>query len=346
MDSKITKSRLSNFLSYEWILMIVVAVLAVFGWELIYTTAAVRISDGQKFVYYYDKSVTGLNPNTFDQLLDDNDTFSYDILYKAYEQMSDETASGGYDVLTLRLSLPEGDAIFCDTNQDEKTKTSRANTLIDTYSIYDVKSLLKNAKKYLSALLKDEFVTGSAEEIAETDVMLDYANLDENKISDLFYTRLKGDNRLREGSVSPENEKARIKKLCEETAFFQKVLMFDETVTSEESIFYSYRKYEQAYTVYENKEDYKEAYENSAVKKYGLKIDALKNLYGKDGETEAKNNAENFFSIKSERSLKGVIALVFNFSDGNDGIYDLQFESISFLNTIIRSFSVLESKVA
>ena len=72
---------------------------------------------------------------------------------------------------------------------------SRANTLIDTYSIYDVKSLLKNAKKYLSALLKDEFVTGSAEEIAETDVMLDYANLDENKISNLFYTRLKGDNR-------------------------------------------------------------------------------------------------------------------------------------------------------
>ena len=346
MDSKITKSRLSNFLSYEWILMIVVAVLAIFGWELIYTTAAVRISDGQKFVYYYDKGVSGLNPKTFDEMLDDNDTFSYDILYKAYEQMSDETASGGYDVLTLRLSLPEGDAIFCDTNQDEKTKMSRANTLIDTYSIYDVESLLKNAKKYLSALLKDEFVTGSAEEIAETDVMLDYANLDENKISDLFYTRLKGDNRLREGSVSPENEKARIKKLCEETAFFQKVLTFDETVTSEESIFYSYRKYEQAYTVYENKEDYKEAYENSVVKKYGLKIDALKNLYGKDGETEAKNNAENFFSIKSERSLNGVIALVFNFSDGNDGIYDLQFESISFLNTIIRSFSVLESKIA
>ena len=92
-------------------------------------------------------------------------------------------------------------------------------------------------------------------------------------------------------------------------------------------------------------DDYKEAYENSVVKKYGLKIDALKNLYGKHGETEAKNNAENFFSIKSERSLNGVIALVFNFSSGNDGIYDLQFESISFLNTIIRSFSVLESKV-
>ena len=44
MDNRITKSRLSNYFSYEWILIILVSLLSLLVWELIYTVSAVRLT--------------------------------------------------------------------------------------------------------------------------------------------------------------------------------------------------------------------------------------------------------------------------------------------------------------
>ena len=43
MNNKISKRRLSNFLAYEWILMIVVALAAIVVWELIFSFSSVRL---------------------------------------------------------------------------------------------------------------------------------------------------------------------------------------------------------------------------------------------------------------------------------------------------------------
>lgn len=60
MDNKITKRRLSNMLSYDWIFILVVVVVACVAWSLIYTMAGVRLSAGQTFniQYYYTVSAS------------------------------------------------------------------------------------------------------------------------------------------------------------------------------------------------------------------------------------------------------------------------------------------------
>ena len=57
MDNKITKSRLSDLLSYEWILMLIIAVVSIIAWELFYTMGGVKLTVGQSFKYYYDQSI-------------------------------------------------------------------------------------------------------------------------------------------------------------------------------------------------------------------------------------------------------------------------------------------------
>ena len=57
MDNKITKTRLSNFLSYEWILLIILTVAAIVVWELVYTMTSVRLTVGQQYKIYYDEEL-------------------------------------------------------------------------------------------------------------------------------------------------------------------------------------------------------------------------------------------------------------------------------------------------
>ena len=61
MDNKLTKKRLSDFLAYEWILTIIIAVAAIVVWELVYTMSAVRLTVGQAFKYYYDEKASTIN---------------------------------------------------------------------------------------------------------------------------------------------------------------------------------------------------------------------------------------------------------------------------------------------
>ena len=57
MDNKLTKKRLSDFLSYEWIIILVAIIAAIFVLELIYTVSATRITTGQKFTFYLDQDI-------------------------------------------------------------------------------------------------------------------------------------------------------------------------------------------------------------------------------------------------------------------------------------------------
>ena len=139
MDNRINRNRLSNFLSYEWILMLGAVAIAIILWELMYTVFAVRLTVGQQFNYYYDENVAA-NPEAFEKLLTDRETFSFDVL-----SVSSEHLSSRYNVLNLRLSTKEGDILITETSETEKDgkKTSKANTYIDLYSFYDMDSLLQ-----------------------------------------------------------------------------------------------------------------------------------------------------------------------------------------------------------
>ena len=65
LNNKITKKRLSDFFSYEWIVMTVVIVVAIFLWEMLFSAIAVKPTTGQNFKYYIDKNIVCPRNDTF-----------------------------------------------------------------------------------------------------------------------------------------------------------------------------------------------------------------------------------------------------------------------------------------
>ena len=139
MDNKITKRRLSDFLSYEWILMTVIAVVAVILLELLYTMAGVRLTTGQQFKYFFDQSISG-NASSVNRLLKDDETFSYDVL-----KVSSEGLISSYNVLSVRLEIQDGDVLFTDckdpaegvANPEEvEDRTIRLKQVVDSFNVY------------------------------------------------------------------------------------------------------------------------------------------------------------------------------------------------------------------
>lgn len=335
MDNKLTKKRLSDYLSYEWIMMIIVIVAAIVLWELVYSVSAVRLTSGQQFKYYYDENVVaGSNGALFDLICDDSgeQTFGYDVLSVSYEQLSSQ-----YNVLSVRLSVYEGDAIFTDGTVDEKG-SSRLKKLVDGNSIYTYERLEQDGINYLSTFLKDEYASLNYEERKEK--VYDYENLDESKIEARFLERMKGDNRFRkeeEKAAGKVLEKGRIKKLCTEMKKFDYLL----NVGEEKGIFERYTKYELALSSADekNKADYQKAYDREVSEgrqnaAYALKMDKL---------TGGKSVSE-YLRLSGKDSAEGVTLALFDFYKVAEAkLYDLQFETVSFVNKIVEEFSDIYS---
>ena len=216
MDNKITKRRLSDFLAYEWILMIIIAVIAMVAWELVYTIGSVRLTVGQEFKMYYDQNVNGAGMSKLYDLV--GDKLSYDVL-----QFSTEGLDSSYNVLSIRLSIQEGDVIITDNKEaaEEATdKSIRAKTIVDQMNGYSYEKMLNDAKTYLrDNFLKDSEKTVddyNANPTADLDLATNYDKLDESKIEARFRLRMVKDNRFRtvkQIEQGIEKEKARKKLL-------------------------------------------------------------------------------------------------------------------------------------
>lgn len=315
MDNKLTKTRLSNFLAYEWILTIVVAVAVIFLWELIYTVAGVRLTVGQSFKFYFDENIDG--SSSLVTMIEDDSTFSYDI-----REVGSESLTSSYNVLSVRLSADEGDVIFTDTVANDDG-TTRARSLVDDYSVYNYERLLSDAEEYLKSFLKS----------GESDIAV-YDNLDEGKIESAYNERTKKrvyKTYIKAGKMSFADEKERIKKLCNDVADFKKLLS-----NTTEGLFMRYTKYEQSLSTAEDKE--KSKYEQYLEKEknegrenaiYAINLGAL---------TGGNKDITEYVKNKDSSDAKNVCMLVFDFKSKQP---DLQYETISFINTIVRECSDL-----
>lgn len=330
MDNRITKTRLSDFLSYEWILMIIVAVIAVVVWELAYTIGAVRLTVGQEFKYYYDQSLNAAGSGDLYSLTEKS--LSYDVL-----KYNTETLNSDYNVLSIRLSIQEGDVLITDSVQPEKVSSStvnRAKFNVDNYSIYDLDKMLSDARAYLKQFVKD----GAKDAV---DAELDYANFDEKKIESYFLERMKGDNRFRSDKEKADGivlEKGRIETLAKEVKDFNYIMTSDNIP---EQLFFTYTKHTQQLQTSEvgseNEKLYtqlieKEKSEGRENARYGINVEYL---------TGGKNNPSKYFKLKQTGteevvSAKNVVIMAFDFYAYQP---HLQFETISFINAIIRDCS-------
>ena len=320
MDNKVTKRRLSDFLAYEWILTIVAIAIAVIVLELVYTVCATRVSVGQNFKFYFDEDLYSYESDggsLYDilgvEIGVNGKTFSYDVL-----EVDSENLVSSYNVLSVRLSVQEGDVLFTSAEEKEDGKV-RAKSIIDEQKIYDMEKLLDDAKTYLKKFLKS----------GETDVTV-ADNMDEGKIVDHFNTRMKGDNRFRTEAQKAEGRQAeigRIKKLSAEVADFERLL-----TSGREDLFYRYTKYAQAGADDETKDKtYERLLETETAERpdriYGFNLGAL---------TGGSRPASDFFKITGKSNSEGVVLLAFDFLEYQP---ELQFETISFINVIIRTCS-------
>ena len=231
------------------------------------------------------------------------------------EQLTSEAST-----LVTRVSTGEANVIFTDTVKRGSStgETARVNRIIDQFDGYtfgdltDDKSALKAATDYLAQFLKDE---------REGESPLDYDNLSEQKIADNFNLRATDRiyrNDLNAGVISIADEYDRIKKLCEDTAYFKSIIEYGD---SHPEIFYSYKRYSESVA---NGVSEPDGYATDLERNYGFNLSKI------------GVKAKNVFYLKDSEETGDVIALLFNL--GN--VYgDLQFEFISFIDTIVKNYS-------
>lgn len=337
MDNRITKRRLSDFFAYEWFAVILAVLLFIAGWEVLYSFIKVTPTPGQSFKYYYDEGVTpAANTKLYDVT---RYSISYDVLLYSSESVSEE-----YDILSDRIPVAEGDVIFANASKEVKLEDlttgnyCRAKMVIDSYWVFSLDELLSSAQNYLkSTFFKDEYKS-----IALSDNEYTADKIDDNKVRQVFLERQKGDNRFRTNAQKEQGilkEKERVSRLCLEVCDFGFFMNYAKTECPE--LLYRYTKYEQAYYIAKNENNssdiqtFEPAYNNNLsvrnMAPYGINLSALK------GGT----NASELVRLEGKDNSDGVVMMAFDFVREQP---HLQYETISFMNSIIRECSNILDK--
>lgn len=314
MDSRITKGRLSNFFSYEWIILIIVTAISIVAMELLYTVLGVRLTVGQQYKVYFDQGIYANGAAFTDSLKfgSSDSVFSYDVL-----DFSSETLTSEFNVLSTRLTVYEGDAIITHSYVDEKDKETpwknRANEVIDTFRIIDIDNFLKGAGEYLNFFIKD-------------------GKLDNKAIENHFLERMKGDNRFRsneEKRQGIQDEIKRFERLLDSYTYLSKAFEFGK----DKGWFYSYKKYTYTFNNAneEDKKDYQYRLDKETEKFYGINVGKL-SLNKKDGAEVV--SAEEYFNVSSTGNALDTVLMIFDFTSEQP---DLQYESISVLSRVIQN---------
>jgi hypothetical protein len=329
MDSKITKQRINNYFSYEWIVIVVFIVASCLLWEIFYGIASVKPTIGQEFKYYYDASIDVTNARSFHNFMYEKGAFSFDILENNYEEISED-----YQVLNVRLEAGEGDIMITQAkNYEEQGLVGiRAKELVDKSPVYSLDQLALDGREYLKTLLKDGALAG-----AEIDYQAFDDNFDLAKIKQGFEKRLGRDNRFRNEEQKQEGLKLeieRIKKLSKDLSDFCYFLD-----NAPEQCFYRYTKYEQTYNTYKDQDEhwdyykdlYRPLYETEVKERpnarYAISVECLKG---------GAIDPARYFKIGGETTAKDVVIMAFNFKTLQP---ELQFECVSFMATIVRECS-------
>lgn len=114
MDAKITKKRLGRMLSYDWIKIIAVAAALIFGWVLIFTMTATRITSAQQFTVYNYMNNATFTTTGFGNFLDKAEkdgVFSYEILETTTLDLA-ATPDNATMLLETRIATYEGDVVL------------------------------------------------------------------------------------------------------------------------------------------------------------------------------------------------------------------------------------------
>jgi hypothetical protein len=112
MDAKITKTRLAQTLSYDWVKVVAAALAVIFVWVLIFTWTATRITNTQKYVIHNYFGVS-LGDGYYDSYptYGKGKVFSYEV-FEVDNVNVNQDQQLGYQLLETRFAVGEGDAML------------------------------------------------------------------------------------------------------------------------------------------------------------------------------------------------------------------------------------------
>ncbi len=294
MDAKITKTRLSRMLSYDWIKIVAIIAAAIFVWVFVFTATATRITPAQQFtIMNYTGNVslgTGKISDFYVEEINKN-KFSKEVFELTLVDMTSSSEYGS-TLLQARTEIQEGDVMFVSKQPDpesayeENGETKYARTYLDTfvngwwYKLYD---LDRNAEggffKRMEAELNAYYDGGYKD-----------GTLNEKKAEEIFRARIErtGDKRYKkedEIKVGIADEIDRVQKYREALVYFDQALA-DGVVALETT------------TIYANNQVYKEGCysinlcPNEKMKKLDEYIGYVKTVE-EDGESKQKMVADD-----------------------------------------------------
>jgi hypothetical protein len=289
----------------------------IFVWEFGYSFLAVKPNKGQQFRIFYDYNISALQSAGLINLLEEKETFSYEIL-----KLDDERVVQNSDVLSTRNEVGMTDVLVTEINNTDTAGKGkpflRGKGIIDAYKMYPYDRLIKEAKEYV-----DTFKTNGT--------------IDDALILAEFNKRLSDDNRFRtaeEKELGFSLEKQRILKLESDIAVVEKLFEYDaqRVLGGYESLFFTYKRFDQIIDRAETEEAknyYLDLQKNEVEENYGLKAWLL---------TGGSKNPANFFSssLEKEVSCKNVILTIFDMTAHKGG---LRFETVSFIAMVVKEFT-------
>lgn len=307
MDARITKSRLANLLSYDWLKIVAAIVAAVLALCVFFTTVRTRPRSNQVFaVYGYRELLAGEGCRGLSKRLLDESIFSYEILSAENETFGNDQYSD--TALAARRSTTLGTVMFVTTNEIEATdddgQTYQTNVLQDLAGggngllCHDADVYFEDCERYLVRFFGEGWEEGE---------------LDREKAHACFFARNSSDKRFRTAARREEGarmEEERLFKLREDYLFVKERLdsgLFSYAyVTDDEGV--SHAK--------------------------GILLDglgSLRNLYyysGENGEQLTQNICLILF--RNDYDAGKPADLVEN---------DLRYEAVSFLRFVAENFS-------
>lgn len=157
MDAKITKKRIAQMLSYDWVKIVAVIVGVILFWSLIFQMTATRITPAQQFHiynYYCNESLGDGFYNVYEDVAENGD-LSYEVMEMNVTDLS-RSEGQHFTLLDGAVETDDGDLIFIPNVGDANYKTETDDGAV-SYEYTYVESFVKRYFPYLYNLdLNDE----------------------------------------------------------------------------------------------------------------------------------------------------------------------------------------------
>ena len=367
MDVKITKGRLVNLISYDFLKIILSILAGIMVWVLLFTTCATRATVGEQFgLILYQGVYSGSNDGK-DFLTElkkkEKGGLSYDVL--EYTTMS-VTAAGNYSaayMLSLKSATKEGDVIvFAGGNKTVvKDKDGKPHTLKIGYIGFvppqimtwdkanlsgkvTVNDITETARKYVPKISDDaqsivnneslysvtDFLTSAHNYLNGNGLVKDGA-VDEAAVRNYFLTvRMKSASNYRKTFRTETQKEEGVKKEIERiTNLYANLQVVEKAINNAKT-------QGEDFLWYADRIIGGEIYKSNEP--YGIDLNKLN---AKKSEAEKKSITELWYTVgevdgKSEATSEGLVLGVFDYHSDQA---DLQYEALAVIREVIETYS-------